>query len=96
MINTGKGMGIDRQQVSFDIANADPENNGLAITIEVEKTLSNGNKVWITLTAQKGHPCSKFAVKPTVDPCLEREHIDFKSDHAFSRYVGGTLNELIW
>ena len=95
MINTGKGMGIDRQQVSFDIANADPENNGLAITIEVEKTLSNGNKVWIPLTAQKGHPCSKFAVKPTVNPCLERNHIDFVSDKAFSRYVANG-GELIW
>ena len=96
MINTGKGMGINCPQVSFDIADADPENNGLAITIEVEKTLSTGEKVWLPLTARKGNPCSKFAVKPTVDPCLEREHIDFKSDHAFSRYVGGTLNELIW
>ena len=96
MINTGKGMGIDRPQVSFHIDNADPENNGKGILIEVEKTLSNGTKQWLDLRAQKGQPSSKFAVKPTVQPCLERDHIDFVSDHAFSRYVGGAVNELIW
>ena len=96
MINTGKGMGIDRPQVSFHIDNADPDNNGKGIVIEVEKTLSNGTKQWLDLRAQKGQPSSKFAVKPTVQPCLERDHIDFVSDHAFSRYVGGAVNELIW
>ena len=96
MINTGKGMGIDRPQVSFHINDADPENNGKGILIEVEKTLSNGTKQWLPLKAQKGQPSSKFAVKPTVQPCLERDHIDFVSDHAFSRYVGGAVNELIW
>ena len=96
MINTGKGKGIDRSQVQFHIDNADKENNGLAILVEVEKTLSNGTKVWIPLTAKKGNPCSKFAVKPTVQPCLERDHINFVSGRAFSRYVGGEISELIW
>ena len=95
MINTGKGMGIDRPQVSFHIDNADKANNGQGIKIEVQKTLSNGEKVWLELTARKGQPCSKFAVKPTVQPCLERDHIDFVSDHAFTRYVANG-GELIW
>lgn len=95
MINTGKGMGIDRPRKSFDIADADPENNGQGIKIEVEKTLKNGTKVWIELTAKKGQPCSKFAVKPTVSPCQERDHIDYVSDKAFSRYVANG-GELIW
>ena len=95
MINTGKGMGINRSQVSFHIANADKANNGQAITIEVQKTLSNGETRWLELTARKGQPCSKFAVKPTVQPCLERDHIDFVSDHAFTRYVANG-GELIW
>ena len=96
MINTGKGMGIDRPQVSFHIGNADKAHNGQGIEIKVQKTLSNGTKQWLDLRAQKGQPSSKFAVKPTVQPCLERDHIDFVSDHAFSRYVGGAVNELIW
>jgi hypothetical protein len=95
MINTGKGMGIDRPQVSFHIGNADKANNGQAIKIEVQKTLSNGETRWLELTARKGQPCSKFAVKPTVQPCLERDHIDFVSDHAFTRYVANG-GELIW
>ncbi len=96
MINTGKGMGIDRPQVSFHINDADPENNGKGILIEVEKTLSNGTKQWLDLRAQKGQPSSKFAVKPTVQPCLERDNINFVSERAFSRYVQGEINELIW
>ena len=95
MINTGKGMGIDRPRVSFHIDNADKAHNGLGIKIEVEKTLTTGNKQWVELTARKGQPCSKFAVKPTVNPCAERDHIDFVSDHAFSRYVANG-GELIW
>ena len=95
MINTGKGMGIDRPQVSFHIGNADKAHNGQGIEIKVQKTLSNGEKVWLELSARKGQPCSKFAVKPTVQPCLERDHIDFVSDHAFSRYVANG-GELIW
>jgi hypothetical protein len=95
MINTGKGMGIDRPQVSFHIANADPDHNGQGIKIEVLKKLSDGTERWFEMTAQKGQPCSKFAVKPTVNPCLERDHIDYVTDHAFSRYVANG-GELIW
>lgn len=96
MINTGKGMGKTYSNLpSFHIDNADKAHNGQGIKIEVQKTLSNGEKVWLELSARKGQPCSKFAVKPTVQPCLERDHIDFVSDHAFSRYVANG-GELIW
>jgi len=96
MINTGKGMGKTYSNLpSFHIGNADKAHNGLGIKIEVQKTLSDGTTEWIELYAKQGQPCAKFAVKPTVNYCLERDHIDFVSNRAFSRYVaeGG---ELIW
>lgn len=95
MINTGKGMGKTYSNLpSFHIDNADKANNGLGIKIEVLKKLSSGD-AWLELYARQGQPCAKFAVKPTVNYCLERDHIDFVSNRAFSRYVaeGG---ELIW
>ena len=85
MINTGKGPNYPR--VSFHIDDADKTNNGQGISIVVYKQHSDGNWYPYALTAKQGQPAAKFAVKPTVEPLAEREHIDYVSGGAFSRGV---------
>ena len=67
---------------------------GKNIRLEVYKKLSNGEEKWVEMTATTGQPAAKFAVKPTVDYCNERQYISDKYNH-FGEWVT-TNGNLVW
>ena len=67
---------------------------GKNIKLEVYKKLSNGDEDWVEMTATTGVPAAKFAVKPTVDYCNERQHISNKYN-MFGQWVQ-TAGDLVW
>ena len=75
------------------IAGVDAD-GGRGIKLEVEKTLSDGTTQWFEMTARRGNPAAKFAVKPTVDFCEERQHITSKYS-MFGQWVENA-GDLVW
>ena len=71
--------------------------NGKDIPIYVQKTLKNGTKKWFQLTADKGQPASKLAVKSKSSKfsiCDERQDIKIKYPNFKSWVVNN--DPLIW
>lgn len=66
---------------------------GKNIKLEVKKPLSNGTEDWVEMKATTGQPAAKFAVKPTVDYCEERQHIQNKYN-LFGQWVQHA--DLVW
>ena len=104
MVNTGAEARFPRQAATvtnlpvFDITCSGVKaSNGKNIKLEVQKILPDGTPKWFEMEAKTGQPAAKFAVKPEVNPLVERQHIDFATDHNFSRFVQEGLDfKMLW
>lgn len=69
------------------------------ITIQVEKTLANGQTKWMDMTAETGEPAAKFAI-PAPNPDAEnwcRERTAIQSQYKkFTDWVAGQTNIQWW
>lgn len=104
MVNTGAEAKFPKQAATvtnlpvFDITCSGVKaSNGKNIKLEVQKILPDGTPQWFEMEAKTGQPAAKFAVKPEVNPLVERQHIDFATDRNFSRFVQEGLDfKMLW
>jgi len=107
MINTGaeamfgSSKGADNKgskelTLKYAVANAAAAKN---ITIQVQKTLANGQTQWMDMTAETGEPAAKFAI-PAPNPDAEnwcRERTPIQTQYTkFTDWVQGQSNIKWW